>query len=278
MTRCTCIVGRKGIEERPQDLRRGAEERVRACAEAQRGQLHALGGGLAASQPGGVGAACVGVAQAKWPSGSAAVRGLGGRAVGSAGGAGRLCGLCGWLRRGGAGATFAGLAVASLERSSASGSWQSCASCGIRMATGSRHSVTPMASGSSGFERLASQLYCAGAMDQACPLGTGTRSAAGQETASAGQCHWTKAPRWEPVTATEVSKNQSVWARNAARLASDRWDPRPKWGSDFRMFGPEAAAKCVRDKNLLIAGDSTTRDTFYEVRLPTSPRARPCSP
>jgi hypothetical protein len=107
--------------------------------------------------------------------------------------------------------------------------------------------------GGGGFERLAAQLYCAGAMDQACPGGK-----------SAGQCNWLKAPSWTPVSAAEVSKDESVWARNAKRLASDRWDPRNAWGSDFRLFNPESAAKCVRGKRFLIAGDSTTRDTYYE--------------
>jgi hypothetical protein len=44
----------------------------------------------------------------------------------------------------------------------------------------------------------------------------------------------------------------------------DRWDPLRKGVGGFRYFGREEAERCVRGKRIHLAGDSTTRDTFYE--------------
>jgi hypothetical protein len=44
-------------------------------------------------------------------------------------------------------------------------------------------------------------------------------------------------------------------------LSSDKWDPR----ADMKKYGPVAAAECMRGRRILVAGDSTSRDTFYEL-------------
>lgn len=48
------------------------------------------------------------------------------------------------------------------------------------------------------------------------------------------------------------------------RMPSDRWDPVLAGSKGFRYFDKAAAAACVASKRIHIAGDSTSRDTFYE--------------
>lgn len=98
---------------------------------------------------------------------------------------------------------------------------------------------------------FATQMYCAGAEKQRCPDGT-----------EAGHCMWfTRGMR--PVTAHEM--NRSDWERVARRLSSDRWDPVRSNVKGFHYFDKAAAAACLAGKRIHISGDSTARDTFYEL-------------
>ena len=88
----------------------------------------------------------------------------------------------------------------------------------------------------------------------------------------AGECHWHKqlSPnRWQPVKAADMNTTKRP------SFAGHRWDPlQPPHESQssvqssesgFRYFGREAASRCLLGKRVLVAGDSTTRDTFYEL-------------
>lgn len=119
------------------------------------------------------------------------------------------------------------------------------------------------------FEDFSAQLYCAGASEQLCRVN-------GAPVAS-GVCHW-RLPAGASVTVDDINT-----AAGKLRMASDRWDPRTDGiPGEFRKYGPLAASECVRGRRLLIAGDSTTRDTFYELlavaghpislNYPTNPR------
>lgn len=104
------------------------------------------------------------------------------------------------------------------------------------------------------FRHFSNQLYCAGATEQRCPDGT-----------PAGTCYWQRnfppSGGWRQITAAEANRSRDEYSR---RFPTDRWDPAAARVPGFRYFGPEAAARCVRGKRIHIAGDSTTRDTFYE--------------
>jgi hypothetical protein len=69
----------------------------------------------------------------------------------------------------------------------------------------------------------------------------------------------------------EPDMNRSIsesWASSIiSRWPSDRWDPVAAHIPGFRYFDAKAAQSCVRGKRVMIAGDSTTRDTFYEFSL-----------
>ena len=105
----------------------------------------------------------------------------------------------------------------------------------------------------SAFRHFSTQLYCSGAEEQRCPDGS-----------PAGTCYWHRPSNlagFRPVVAADA--NQS-WPERSRLYPSDRWDPTRSGATGFRYFGKEAAAKCVRGKRIHFAGDSTTRDTFYE--------------
>ena len=113
------------------------------------------------------------------------------------------------------------------------------------------------------FRHFAAQLYCAGAEAQACP-----------NDEPAGKCYWYKRSTgllsslmggFEPVN-TQIDVNKSAfWEQISRRMPSDRWDPLRANAKGFRYYGREAAAKCLRGRRIHVAGDSTTRDTFYEL-------------
>ena len=96
---------------------------------------------------------------------------------------------------------------------------------------------------------FAAQLYCAGAEEQRCP-----------DSSQAGLCYWFKA-NLEPVRLADFNKS---WEEQVRRFPHDRWDPLRAGIAGFRYFGPEEARECVKGKRIHLAGDSTTRDTFYE--------------
>ena len=109
--------------------------------------------------------------------------------------------------------------------------------------------------------RFSAQLFCSGAMEQRCNLGHNM-------TSTAGACLWYKQ---SGKSVREVDMNRSISESHATtivrRWPSDAWDPVAAGMPGFRYFGPKAAEACVRGKRVMIAGDSTTRDTFYEFAL-----------
>lgn len=105
------------------------------------------------------------------------------------------------------------------------------------------------------FRRWAETLYCTGAEEEKCPLANGTR-------VRPGQCNWQKhvGSEWVSVPEADMADRAHLPWWNA-----HRWEPPAESG--YRHFDREAAAACVRAKRLLVAGDSTSRDTFYMLGL-----------
>ena len=97
---------------------------------------------------------------------------------------------------------------------------------------------------------FAAQLYCAGAEEQTCPGG-----------GRAGTCYWYQRSL-KAITATDMNIS---WAELSRRMPSDRWDPVRAGAHGFRYYDKTAAAECLAGKRVHVAGDSTTRDTFYEL-------------
>ena len=124
------------------------------------------------------------------------------------------------------------------------------------------------------FTRWSDNLYCSGASGQSCRLPNARE-------VPAGMCHWQKQHaqhRWLPVEEADMN------VTNRAAFVGHRWDPLRPHGprrdesgesdeSGFRHFGRDEASRCLQGKRVLVAGDSTTRDTFYE--LVTVPPASP---
>ena len=111
------------------------------------------------------------------------------------------------------------------------------------------------------FVHWSENLYCSGAMEQRCRLNDGY-------AVSPGVCYWQKQHKihrsWLPVESADIKSS------TRATLKGHRWDPlQPHWpwkgNSAFRYFGRVAASRCLRGKHVILAGDSTTRDTFYEL-------------
>lgn len=115
-------------------------------------------------------------------------------------------------------------------------------------------------SGNGAFLRWADNLYCSGAMEQTCRLADG-------RSVLKGLCYWHKSSMGRLVPLTEA---EMEYPAKRPTWPSQRWDPlQPHWPksseSGFRYFGREAAHACLRGKRIMVAGDSTTRDTFYEL-------------
>ncbi|KAL3932445.1 MAG: hypothetical protein SGPRY_000702 [Prymnesium sp.] len=108
------------------------------------------------------------------------------------------------------------------------------------------------------FQRFSAQLFCSGAMQQRCILPD-------LPSSTAGTCLWFTQDK---LPVREIDMNRSISDRHASKIIrrwpSDRWDPVAAGVLGFRYFDQQAAEACVRSKRVLIAGDSTTRDTFYE--------------
>ena len=110
------------------------------------------------------------------------------------------------------------------------------------------------------FARWSDNLYCSGAVDQSCRL------ADGREMLK-GQCYWHKhlaRNQWQSVSEADME------TAKRPTFVGHRWDPlQPQWPrsgeSGFHYFGRDAASRCLQGKRVLVAGDSTTRDTFYEL-------------
>jgi hypothetical protein len=102
------------------------------------------------------------------------------------------------------------------------------------------------------FNRFSNDLYCAGSETQSCPHGL-----------TAGTCYWFKSGN-RPVVAEDLNKTLKGTGFVNNRMPGDQWDPARAGERSFRYFGRPAASACVRGKRVFFAGDSTTRDTFYE--------------
>ena len=105
-----------------------------------------------------------------------------------------------------------------------------------------------------GLHDFAAQLYCAGAVEQRCPDGQ-----------NAGVCYWYRNERGGalvPLRPDEVNRSSST---STSRMPSDRWDPVRSKTRAFHFFDRAAADKCLAGKRIHVAGDSTSRDTFYEL-------------
>ena len=99
------------------------------------------------------------------------------------------------------------------------------------------------------FGRWSEQLYCSGAMERACALPNGTR-------AEPGSCYWrTRAGAPMPMLTNNRDLSDLLHV----------WDPESAGAPGYRRLGVEEARTCMRGKRLLMMGDSTTRDTFYEL-------------
>ena len=113
----------------------------------------------------------------------------------------------------------------------------------------------------SDFRRFSDDLYCSGAVEQKCLVGN--------HRSTAGQCLWYKPQRsllgagWAAVTDDDM--NATLTPRSA--LAHHRFDPVRGGAASYgyRHFGRDAAARCVAGKRILVAGDSTTRDTYLNL-------------
>lgn len=106
------------------------------------------------------------------------------------------------------------------------------------------------------FGRFAANLYCSAAEERRCALPGGLRT-------QPGQCFWYKT-RAGPVPVSE----EDMRLEKKPRWPSDKWDPIAAGAvapSAFPPFDLERAARCVRGLHVHVIGDSTTRDTYYEL-------------
>lgn len=97
---------------------------------------------------------------------------------------------------------------------------------------------------------FSAQLYCSGSEEQACPNGM-----------MAGDCFWFMkglGKKLVPITHADVNRSRTLGA-------ADQWDPNRAGVASHRYFNKSSAAACLSGKRIHIAGDSTSRDTFYEV-------------
>ena len=86
-------------------------------------------------------------------------------------------------------------------------------------------------------------------MERACALPNGTR-------AEPGSCYWrTRAGAPMPMLTNNRDLSDLLHV----------WDPESAGAPGYRRLGVEEARTCMRGKRLLMMGDSTTRDTFYEL-------------
>jgi len=113
----------------------------------------------------------------------------------------------------------------------------------------------PVRTHDSPFLQWSDTLYCAGVEENLCPLANGSRSLP-------GQCHWHRRNRfgnYVPVTQADMNTTKRQ------TFAQHQWNPPVESG--YRYFNRQAAAACVQGKRLLVAGDSTSRDTYYMLGL-----------
>jgi len=97
---------------------------------------------------------------------------------------------------------------------------------------------------------FSAQLYCSGSEEQACPNGQ-----------KAGICYWFKkgsGKKLVPLTRADENRSRTLGA-------ADQWDPKRAGVASHHYFNKSSAAACLSGKRIHIAGDSTSRDTFYEL-------------
>lgn len=151
---------------------------------------------------------------------------------------------------------------------------------------------------------LNTQLYCSGVEEMKCALPNGARQLAGQchwlmapssnassrgshwgsaETGRHGSAHGTRgegtgnrdgsgdlgdsidlASDWRGVTADELRRHSGRAPRVRDWFAFQHFDP-TRSEPAFAHYRPASAGACLHGKRLLLLGDSTTRDTFYEL-------------
>ena len=106
------------------------------------------------------------------------------------------------------------------------------------------------------FRHFSEQLYCSGSEERWCTLPHFAHS-------HPGECMWfTPAPSVHAVTPNDMVETQRPrWSR-------DNWDALAAGAvsaDTFRRFDRNAAASCLEGKHVLVLGESTTRDLYYEL-------------
>ena len=104
-----------------------------------------------------------------------------------------------------------------------------------------------------GFRHFSDNLYCYGSEERLCPHPT---ASAGDHP---GECYWFRS-NGAPITHADMD------VRPRSQWQGDVWDAVRAGAVDrdaFTRFDARAAATCVRNKHLLILGESTTRDLYY---------------
>ena len=104
-----------------------------------------------------------------------------------------------------------------------------------------------------GFRHLSDNLYCYGSEERLCPH---PATSAGDHP---GECYWFRS-NGAPITHADMD------VRPRSQWQGDVWDAVRAGAVDrdaFTRFDARAAATCVRNKHLLILGESTTRDLYY---------------
>lgn len=102
------------------------------------------------------------------------------------------------------------------------------------------------------FRRFSDQLYCSAVAERQCVL---PGSAVRQQP---GECLW-----FDPSNKV-LTFDEMFTKRDRGRWAADHWDASAVVGPSMRVFSRAAAAACVAGRHVLITGESTTRDLFYE--------------
>ena len=108
------------------------------------------------------------------------------------------------------------------------------------------------------FRHWSAQLYCSGVQEQRCAMPDGARE-------QSGHCYWQRmnaAGVWQPLTGcntTGCSEADGLFGKR------DRFNPEAFGAPGYRRLQRDAAAQCVHGKKILLLGDSTTRDTYYEL-------------
>ena len=108
--------------------------------------------------------------------------------------------------------------------------------------------------GAMSFRHFSDQLYCSGSEERLCALPHSTTRT------HPGECLWFTPEKKAVAPADMVEAQRGRWSR-------DLWDAVAAGAisaENFHRFDRAATAKCLRDQHVLILGESTTRDLFFE--------------